>query len=83
MSNVVERLMAIKKQIEDAELQQAQLQGRLDGVYERLKTEFGITTLEQAEDQLVALDSELNALESQLKKGVQRLETSYDWGDIG
>jgi len=77
------RLLAMKDKIIVAEKKAATLQGRLDGIYERMKSEFGVSTLDEADSVLAALDKELEEKERQLKANVALLECEFQKLEVG
>jgi hypothetical protein len=76
-SGLSTKLIAMKEKVEQAETKAAQLKGRLDGIYERLKTEFNLKSLEDADKELNRLDAELVEKEKLLADGVASLELEF------
>lgn len=76
-TNLTNKLLQMKTKIEDAEKKQAQLQGRLDGVFERLKKDFGISSLEEADKALNKLDKELTKKEASLANAIEDLVQKF------
>ena len=60
--------MNLEKKLEAVTAKINQLKGRKAAVEARLKDEFNLTTLEQAQDQLTALATEVTTLETQYEK---------------
>jgi predicted transcriptional regulator len=71
------KLLDMKEKIAFAEKKAATLQGRLDGIYERMKSEFGVLTLDEADKVLIALDKELAEKEKRLSEKVSVLENEF------
>ena len=78
-SNMVERLMDLKKEIDQAKLEQASLQGMLNQNLKRLKTEFGCSNIDEAKELLDKLNKDKTNLESKIEKAVTELERKYEW----
>jgi predicted nucleic acid-binding Zn-ribbon protein len=76
---VTERLTKMKSAIEDAQRQEAQIQGRLESAFERLKSEFGIENIKDAESELAKMDKDLAERELKINKEVEELEKKYNW----
>lgn len=77
--DIVQKLNKMKSILDNAEKQVNLLQGRLDGLYDQMKKEFGIEDLEEAEEKLLEMDTDLANKEKKLQEDVQKLEESYDW----
>lgn len=75
----VEKLMRLKKSIEDAKINQAKLQGRLDALYEELKSKYGLSNTEEALAELEANKAKLAELQTHLDEGMIELKERYDW----
>lgn len=78
--DTTEKLLKIKGLIEAAERQVAQIEGRLQSAHERLKKEFQIETVEEAQKELKRMDEDLTQMEIELAAGVEALEKAYPWG---
>lgn len=75
--DIAAELMAMKGKIDQAENKAAQLHGRLDGIFERLHSEYSLDSLEAADKLLTALDKELNDKEAALAVGVEELNLEF------
>jgi len=73
------KLLNMKSQIDKGKLDKARLEGEQESLFKRLKEDFGCKDLKAAELKLSQMDKDIDAKESQLKKGIERLETQYDW----
>lgn len=69
-----DKLLVLKGKIDAAKLELAGLQGRQHETMRRLKDEFGVNSLQEARTKLVKLQSELDALDTEIEKGVADLE---------
>jgi hypothetical protein len=70
-------LIRMKAAIDAAEMKQAQLQGKLDGLFERLKKDFGFSSLEETDKALVKLDNTLIKKEDSLANNVDDLAEKF------
>lgn len=74
MADVAERLLSLKKQIDEAKSKKDQYTGRLAGLQQRLKEEFGCDTVPQARKILAELTEEIETAEQKLEDGLEALE---------
>lgn len=75
----LDRLLLIKKQIEEAKSQQASLQGQMLAIQNQWKKDFGFTDLDAAEKELQKISVELDKQVAEFDKGMKELEAAYDW----
>lgn len=76
---IEQELLSLKKRIEDAKKQKAQYEGRLEGLMERLKQEFGYTSEEEANVYLEKIEKEIEEGQKILNQGIKRLKEKYVW----
>lgn len=76
---IEDKLIKMKKTIDDAKQKSAQLQGALDQVKQRLQSEFNISSLEGAEALLDEMEMEISELEEAISKQIKKLESDYEW----
>jgi hypothetical protein len=76
-TNLANKLLQMKTKIEEAEKKQAQLQGRIDGVFERLQKDFGIDSLEAADAALNEIDIKLTKKEAALANNIDDLVQKF------
>ncbi len=69
-----EILLKLKKDIEDAKIKKAQLEGKLQTFEEQLKKEFQCDNIEQAENIIAALNAEINQNESDFEKQIEEIK---------
>lgn len=77
--NIENKLIKMKKSIDDAKQKANQIQGAIEQVRQRLESEFNISSLEEADDMLESIDLEIEQLEEEVKSQLQKLENDYDW----
>lgn len=75
----IDRLLKMKKKIEDGEKEQANLQGRIDSLFEQLEKEFNVKSIEEAEDLMKELEDKIDKMDEDLKRMTTELEKAYDW----
>lgn len=73
---VEERLFSIKKKIESAKTEKAQLDGKLAVQFERLK-ELGCTSVKEAQKRAEDLRKEAEKLESEIEEGLKRFTEEF------
>ena len=78
-SNDVDRLLSLKKEIEQAKLDHASIEGAINQNLKRLKDEFGVRSVEQAQAKLVKLKEQRTELQNDIEDIVKKLEERYSW----
>lgn len=73
------RLIKLKSSIDDAKIKKAKLEGKLGTLHDTLETQYGFTSVEEAEENVRATQDEISGLESELSDGMKALEEKYDW----
>ena len=76
-----ERLLQIKKQIDDAKSKQSEITGQIKSVTDQMFQKFAVKTLQEAEKKLKTMGDELDKNEAEFTTGLKKLEESYSWGD--
>ena len=79
MATSIEKLMKLKKEIDQAKLDKASLEGAYNENLQRLKSEFEVKDLAGAKKKLLAIEKELDELDSKIDELVQNLEENYQW----
>lgn len=77
--NLGQRLLQLKADIEADEAEKNRKQGELDGILERLKTEFKLETLDEATAYLKKEQASIEKEEKALEKLVAEIEGAYEW----
>ncbi len=72
-----DELLDLKDEIEQAKQDLSELKGQQKALMAQLKSEWGCTTIEQAEKKLGAMDDELALLDSQIEEGIKDIEEKY------
>jgi len=79
MNDIIEKVEKYKKQIKDAEIEKAKYEGKKEEVLNSLKEEFGIETLEQAEERLKILKKDKEFIGKEIAEKLESLEENFDW----
>ena len=78
----IEQLEELKKKIDSAKNKKARAEGTLDGIKKRLKEEFGVSTLKEAQEKLSTLEADIEKDESRLKELLEELDGVTDWESL-
>ena len=73
------KLLRMKKQIEEARTKKASLEGRLEVLNEALIKDYKVNSVEEAIKLLEDYKNEVEILFEDLKGDVEELEGAYDW----
>lgn len=68
------RLLTLKEQIEKEKTEKARVQGELDSTLSQLKREFKVSSLEEAQAQLVEEENALKQLQQSISTALEELE---------
>lgn len=78
----IEQLEELKKKIDSAKNKKARAEGTLDGIKKRLKDEFQVSTLKEAQEKLTELEADIEKDEIRLKELLEELDGVTDWGSL-
>jgi len=67
-------LLNLKQEITESKDKSTRLEGRKDQLMEQLKTKYGVSTIQQAEKKLKAMDKEIEDLDEQIETMTDGLE---------
>ena len=85
--NLIDKIQAKKEQIADLKERRATLEGRRQSIIERMKDEFGVKNIKEAEDLRKELSNKTSKLNKKIQSDLARLdellanETDDDEGD--
>lgn len=79
MKEIIEDLGKLGKEIETAKTNVSQLQGRRTEVVNRLKEEFGISTLDEVSKLIDKSENELDTMRSTITSEFDKLKESFSW----
>ena len=74
----VSKFVALKEELEEAKTTLSERKGELKGLLKQLKDEFKVSTIEEAEKKMNALDVEIAEMEASINTKIQQLEEEYD-----
>ena len=76
--NSTEKLLNIKKQIDEAKNKQAEIKGKKEAIEKQIKDKFNIEITE-VQKTLDDMANELDEMEENFKDGLEKLEDAYEW----
>lgn len=76
--DIVEELERLKKKIDSTVKEKANLEGKLESAYERLRTEFGLENEQEAAEELTRLSKLEIDLLAELDSGYSKLVKEYN-----
>lgn len=76
---IEEKLLRMKQQIDEAKSKIDQTKGALDQLHQRLKTEFGVDSAEEAQELISKIEIETQTLNKEINELVTQLEEDYEW----
>jgi len=79
IQEIIDSLLKLEKQIEEAKKHADQLEGRLQEQIKRLKTDFNVDSLEKGIKLLEQLKTELEKKEEETKLKFKNLTEEFDW----
>lgn len=74
----IDKLVKLKKEIEQARLDKASAEGALKQCLERLQTEFGVKSIEAAKKKLASMQERQEELTEEIEQTMKELEEEYD-----
>ena len=80
--NTEEELTQLKTKIQNAKIEMNKLEGRRTALLERLKTEFRLSGLKEAEAQLEKIKNEKEKLEKKLEEKLEDIREMTDEFDL-
>ncbi len=79
MRKVIEELSALKKNIDEAKIKIAQLDGREQETMKQLKDIYGLDSLAKAEKEIAYLEKEELRLAKEIENDYKKLKEDYEW----
>lgn len=74
----IDKLVKLKKEIDQAKLDKANAEGALDQCLTRLKEEFGCKTIEAAQKKLNGMKERQEELAEEIEEALKELEEEFD-----
>lgn len=78
----IEDFTELREKIEAAKVKKSKAEGALEEFMNRLKSEFGCSTIEEAEKKLGKLQAEIDSDEEKLEKDLEEIEKAVDWDKL-
>lgn len=78
----IRQFEALTQKLEKAKEDKIRLEGSLNQIMEQLKSDFGVSSLEEAERLQNKLESELESDEKKLEEYTKEIENMIDWNSI-
>jgi hypothetical protein len=79
MEDVSQKLKLYREAVVQSREKIAQIQGSTQSLMERLKTEYGVETVEDAKKLLATTESEVTKLEASVTQIIRKIEDSYSF----
>ena len=77
--SIEDKLLRMKKQIEQARSKIDQTTGAINQLMSRLQSEFGVNTIEEAKELQKKLEVEKTQLDDEIAGVMKKLEENYEW----
>jgi hypothetical protein len=71
-------LLRLKKKVDDAKTNVAELKGQQTALLKQLKEDGGCKSLEELEKKLKALAKEIGELQTELETGIEEIQQTYE-----
>jgi hypothetical protein len=79
MNDVAEKLVQMKRKIEEKKVEKSRLEGKLDQLLLTLKEKYGCSSVEEAQELLEKKKSRLDDTRQSLEERLAEIEEKYDW----
>lgn len=76
---MIQELESLKKEIEDAKIEKARLEGQLKSVQERMRAEYNCRTVEDAQKKLTRMERDWDKLANTIETDFNELQEMYEW----
>ena len=76
---ITDELDKLQKEIDAAKKNAATFEGRLQESMKRLKDDFGLDSIEKAEEEAAKLKEEITSLETDVQTRLKTLRETYAW----
>lgn len=77
--NIIDELAKLEKEIQNAKTSINQLEGRQTEILDRLKTEFQVDSLAEAEELLEEMEGDFKKIDAQIRKDFDTLKGTFSW----
>lgn len=72
--DIGERLLKLKKQLEEEKSRRSELQGEYKSIMKQLKEDFKVNSIKQAEEKIEAEEKKLNEIEESIDEQIEEIE---------
>ena len=79
MEAIIKDLNSLKDDIESSKRKLSQLEGRKEEMMKRLKADFGLSSLSEAQKKIDKDDSQLSKLKAEIEKKYNELKENFEW----
>lgn len=79
MKDIEQRLINLKKAIEEDKAKKAKLEGAVEELQKQLEQNYGITTVEEAEKLKKKYEKDIEKNEKEITEKFARLQKLYEW----
>lgn len=79
MKDIERKLLDMKEQIDEAKMKVAESKGALDELHKRMKTEFKVSNINEAQKLLADMQNRIQTIEADILKMTEDLERRYKW----
>jgi len=80
-SKIGQRLLQLKKQIEDEKAKQSELKGELKSIMKQLKDEFNVQSLDEAAELLESMQEDLEKYEKTIQEKLEKAKELFEGGE--
>ena len=71
-------LLRLQKKVEDSKQTVSELKGQQTALMKQLKDDWNCKSVEEAEEKLKSINSEIDKLTTSIEKGIEELEEKYE-----
>jgi len=78
-TDIERKLIGFKQKIDEAKTEATEAEGAIKQLMQELQQNFSCKTVEEARQKREKLEQDLEVISGKLKKGIAKLEESYEW----
>jgi molybdopterin biosynthesis enzyme len=79
MNKTEEKLLKLKKEIEEGKFKVSELKGTKSHLIQTLKKKWGCSSVEEAQEKIKEFEEQIEKYDKQIEKGIKELEDEYDF----
>jgi len=80
-SKIGQRLLQLKKQIEDEKAKQSELKGELKSIMKQLQDEFNVQSLDEASESLESMQEDLEKYRETIQEKLEKAKELFEGGE--